>query len=356
MASESGTREMNNLEWLPHVGGGSRFGWSWLSSWDKCETLWWNRNLRPHPSGSLGIELPGYKPALDIGIRTHTGLENWFRSGYVLDAALQSHRDKHGGDDGLLAGADQALVDSVATTDRLLRAYDAKYGLNGTHPDHPHKEIVSIEDELQLDVGYGGYMFTARLDLVWRYSGYIWALEHKTTNARQFNGLTARIDLDGQFTGQNMLLTEHFPNEHVGGVTADILLKDRGAQSKFPELLRKDTSRSPEQLEKFRLDVARKLDRIDNAVGNYRELLSKGVAHDDAATLTFDGSPDGTQCVNLLGYKCDFYDLCLNRRISSKLVETQFVPRQYKHTHENPLAAQLTVETTPPSPTAATQT
>jgi hypothetical protein len=328
---------MSNLEWLPERRGGSRFGWHFLSNWSKCQTYWYNSTLRPHPGGQpghLGIEAASYSPALDIGSRFHKGLEAYF-AGYDVDSVLSAHRSLLEQAPGAALDGSTPQADSIATADRLLVRYmDRYHPTRGTHPDSG-REVLAIERELAIDVGYQGYVFTARLDLVWSYAGYIWALEHKTTSAQQYGQLLKRIHLDGQFTGQYWLLTEHYPDQPVGGVTCDIAVKDRGGKSGLPEFQRVDTSRTPEQLEKFRLDVARKLDQIEHAVGDYRELLSKGVESGAAAELVFDGSPDGYQCVGTFG-KCDFYDLCLNRRQASFIVKSDFKPREYKYGHENP--------------------
>lgn len=331
----------SNLDWLPTMKGGSRFGFHFLSDYQSCPTKWYNRNLRPHPSGGLGIEPLGYRAALDIGSRVHRGLEAWYltklNNATSLDAAITGHRSPAD------EFPDGELAESISLTDRLLRLYHERY------LDDPAKEIVwhhgkpGVELELQVDVGYKGYLFTARLDLVWRFDSYVWAVEHKTVAASLLGRLLDRSDIDGQFTGQYWLLTEHFPGEHVGGVVLDAIVKDRGKSEK-PALYRKNTSRTPEQIEKFRLDVARRLDQIENAVGNYRELLDHGLPHDDAARVVFDGTPDPYQCVSSYG-KCEFYDLCLNRRVAPDVIQSSFKPRQYLHTHENPFQVELDTTT-----------
>src|SRR5258706_602917 len=348
---------------VPVHPGGSAFGWHFLTNWSNCQTYWWNRNLRPHPDGGLGIEPIESRVPLAIGSAFHTGLEVWYHSGWAdaqdtgersLAQALSAARDAlvaHGFDP---TGDNEDAVGAWATLEELLTRYHSTYGPDGSQCEWPNDMVLSdtagqpyIERELALDLGYHGYVLTARLDLIVLNGSHgLIAREHKTSAASLANRLLDRFELDGQATTQALMLVHHFPDQPIIGVEVNVAIKDRASKSPLPALIRRRTHRSDAQLEKFTLDARRKLGQIDAAVAYYESLMMAGMSADEAARVAFDGSPDGYQCVGAFG-KCAFFDLCANRPISESIVAQQFRPRSYAHHWENPLAAKATVQTTP---------
>lgn len=354
------------------ITSGSKLGWSFLSSFSDCPTKWYLRNLAPWPGSPIrvdaihhklyldnqaisgepisgtapelpvGLEPRRFSPALDAGTRFHAAIEAFYRSGVrdgvdtrirSLDAAL--------GAVGTAEHDSEPEHESVATARRLVERYCNHYTNDDIEVAIREDGQPMIEEELWLDLGFGGYKFTARLDMIYRRSGYLWALEHKTTAASSLGKLIQRFTLDGQVTGQFLQLASHFPNEQIGGVTLNAAVKDRGARSTAPEFTRRDYHRTHAQLEKFRLDLVRKLSQIDALVEQWMDLVTKGMDYDDAARAVFDASPSGYQCVGM-GVACDFYSYCANREVASRLALDTFQPRSYKWEHENPLRVQPT--------------
>lgn len=345
-----------NIPKLPKsLSGGSPLGWHFMKDFKNCETYWWNRNLRPHPAGGVGIEPRESREALAIGTAFHRFAEFWYLSGWdtengrdtghrnlttALDAARRSMIE-HGFDPSSEGPGSAAW----AIVEQLAIRYHAKYGPGGTHEEFPSYRVHSIENRLEpmveqefwLDLGYNGYLFTARLDLIVQTSAGLLALEHKTSAASLAGKLLDRFQLDGQATAQSIMLARHFPDEPIVGVELNVAVKDRGAKSSLPMLMRERTHRSEAQLEKFEMDAVRTLRRIDDTVGYYDSLLHSGMGYDEAARVAFDGNPDGYQCVGAFG-KCAFFDLCNNRQISDHIVGLEFEPRSYEHYWENPYA------------------
>lgn len=368
--------------------GGSRFGWSYLTAASDCPTKWYWRNLAPWPGQSLtvdpvsrtlrsgplpgslsveparhglsvgppqadlsvgerasdlllvGIESTKFAPALDVGSRVHAGLEAWYRSG-VRDGVDTQERSRDlamgAVRDGLSVDPTGPELEAVALAEKLVANYVAMYGTD------PSVEVLvfpdgtpGVEAELWLDLGYGGYQFTSRLDLIYRSNGYLYALEHKTTAASAYGKLVQRFILDGQVSGQYLQLASHFPNEPIGGVTLNAIVKDRAAKSQLPAFSRRTFSRTPAQLEKFRLDMVRKLSQIDQWIEQFIDLLASGVDPHDASLAVFDGTPSGTQCVGM-GFACEFFELCANREVAHRLALDDFQARNYEHSYSNPL-------------------
>lgn len=356
--------------------GGSRFGWSYLSVASDCPTKWFLRNLAPWPGSGVvvdpitrhlsmdgarelpisgqgddstpllpvGLESKRFSPALDTGSRFHLGLEAYYRSGLAIsgDRLVDTRqRDLDAAISGAAVGMSpeptEPELESLSVAQRLLRGYVAHYGGDSdvevvVLPDN----TPGVELELWLDLGHQGYQFTSRLDLVYRKAGYLWALEHKTTAASALGKLINRFSIDGQVTGQFLQLVSHFPDEPIGGVTLNAAVKDRGAKSDLPSFSRRDYSRTPAQLEKFRLDAIRKLRQIDLWVEEWLELVAKGMSFEDAALAVFDGTPNGTQCVGM-GFACEFLQICQRREVAGRLLLDSYQPREYRDSWSNPL-------------------
>ena len=353
------------------ITSGSKLGWSYLSAHSDCPTKWYLKNLAPWPGSPIrvdpisrklylsvegdepisgepisgevpdlpiGLEPRKFSPALDTGTRFHSAIEAYYRSG-VRGGIDTRQRDP----DAAFAAIgtpehdSEAEVDAVATTRRLVEKYLYHYRDEEIEVAcDPIDGHPLIEEELWLDLGYGNYQFTSRLDMIYRQGGYLWALEHKSTSASAMGKLLQRFQIDGQVTGQFLQLVSHFPDETIGGVTLNAAVKDRGARSTLPEFTRRNYSRTPAQLEKFRLDIVRKLKSIDEHVEAWMDLVTKGMDFDDAARATFDASPNGYQCVGM-GIACDFFAYCTNREVASRLALDTYQPRTYKFSHENPL-------------------
>ena len=361
--------------------GGSPLGIHFLSDYSDCPTKWYWRNLAlwpgvipptdpsspisadpltveqgnargfPPPEGlPIGIESAGFAPALDTGSRVHAGLAAWYLSGCrdgedsrerSVSAALDAARL-----DPLISGDEptEAIAESLALTDKLLTGYAEFWKDEPVFVAHdPISGEPLVEREFWLDLGYRGYCFTARCDLTYwsgaPHSGYLRFMEHKTARASDLPRWLKRAELDGQFTGQYLIGASHFPSLPFDAVTLNVLVKDRSAKSKDPAFARRSYARTPSQLEKFRLDLVRRLKRIDEATEEWRDLVGRGMEPDDAAKIVFDGTPSGYECVGT-GIACTFASLCANRERASRLLLDSYQPRHYKYEWENPLRVQ----------------
>lgn len=365
----------------PPTSGGSPLGIHFLSDFSSCETRWYWRNLALWPGARLertspearerdnserasisggvsispapteglpiGITPARFKPALDTGSRVHAGIAAFYQSGCrdgedtgerSLDAMLDAARQDPPIDP-LTVSED--IVESLALTDRLLTKYFEVYqhddGVRVAFDDEGHP---LIEREFWLDLGYRGYRFTCRADLVyWAQGQYLRFMEHKTCRASDMPKWLKRADIDPQFSGQFLMGLSHF-GPKFDAVTLNAIVKDRARRSDLPELMRKDYARSPAHLEKFRLDLVRRLQRIDEKYEEWQGLVAKGMEPDDAAKIVFDGSPSGYECVGM-GVACDYLSLCVNRERLSGLLIDNFEPRHYKYAWENPLRRKM---------------
>lgn len=340
---------------------GSKLGWSFLQTASDCPWKWYLRNLAPWPGAdvmvdpttkclsmstgersnlSIGLQSKRFAPALSIGTWFHTGVETFYRSGISngvdtgvrsLDAAIAAINDSI--DQGEASDKER---EALAVTLRLMRNYHSHYQQDSDVEVLMLDNTPGIEYELWLDLGFKDYLFTSRLDMIYRKNGYIYAMEHKTTAASKLGKLISRFSIDGQVTGQYLQLVSHFPDDLIGGVTMNAAVKDRGAKSDLPSFVRRDYARTPAQMEKFRLDIVRKLNTIDGWVEQWLEMVAKGMSFEDAALAVFDGTPNGMQCVGT-GFACDFLELCQNREVLGRLLLDNYQPREYRDNWSNPM-------------------
>ena len=123
-----------------------------LKDWSDCQTRWFHRNLHLHPdeSDGIGLESRYTNSNLLVGSLVHTGLENWYFSGwrdgedsgeYSLEAAIEGARAhlkdrEEEWDDPAKRDSDWSL------TEHLLFLYHEHYGPNGTVPDYPRYRVL----------------------------------------------------------------------------------------------------------------------------------------------------------------------------------------------------------------------
>lgn len=353
------------------AGGGSPFGVHYITDFATCPTKFYWRNLAiwpgvylsvgpdgaitdareaqafaDSPTLPVGVEQRGFAPALDTGSRVHAGVAAFYLSGCrdgedsgerSLDAMLEAAREDPPWPDDPTEGH----YESLALADKMLRRYFEVYKAeDAVRVAFDPEGQPLVEREFWLDLDYNGYRFTCRADLVyWQNGEYLRFMEHKTCRASDLPKWLKRAELDGQFTGQFLMGRSHFPDQPFDAVSLNALVKDRGAKSNLPDMMRKPYSRSNAQLEKFRIDTVRKLKRIDESVEEWRDLIGRGMEPEDAAKVVFDGSPSGYECVGT-GISCTFATLCSNRERLSSILLDSFQPRQYKYQWENPLRVQ----------------
>lgn len=324
---------MNLALTLDLASGASPFGNSYLVCWAECRKRWFNQFLRPQvfeaedgtKLQAMGLAPRHTDPNLSKGRMFHHGLASWFLSGI-----------KDGEDTGeynlnfAIAGIDQSFeackgeysdpavaAQDYLTIQALMISYHEAFGPKAAARDWPTISVVCddeghpyIEREFRMDLG-GGRVFTCRADTIVRHHGYLKVFEHKTSTVRGVGGRLGTLQRDSQFTGELFTLTGHFPDEPLNGVLVNVVPKDRGPNSKFRVAERETTTRTPEQLEQWRLDALSMLQEIDDAVGAFnRAVESGGHTVEQAAALCFPETGEFTGRCYKYNRQCEFWDLC----------------------------------------------
>jgi hypothetical protein len=312
----------SNLDILPHTeGGGTRFGWSFLKSWKACRTKWYDTYLRPHPDGGTGTEPTFTGEALLLGSAVHKGLEAyynantgimWSDEGRILSVhghARKELRERISE----MAGGEEEYTKLTAQADDMLTTYIHHW--TETEPEYPTWKVALdkngeplVEREFELDLGYNGYVFTSKIDVVCVFQDeYLVPLEHKTVDVSRAGRLVQQFMLDGQASGQLWLLQQCYPHLEVGPLHLNMLVK----RAKRDPFRREPISRQPVDLEVFYHNTVRTLKEIDDHVGEWRSLVQRGMDPDTAARVIFDSTPDSFQCAG--NFQCAFYGACTAR-------------------------------------------
>lgn len=319
----------------------TRFGWSFLSRYRRCPLSWWNSNLRPHddgtPAGKRGVVPAFTGEALGVGSMFHRGIQDYLLSGwedgkYDVNAGIEGVHKEYA--ERLEEWEPEKKDKMLKTTIDLMDGYDAWWGPNGRYPDWPELQILAdaegnplIEAEFEIDLDWHGYVFTARLDAVVLWGGYVCALEHKTTDVSWASRLRDRFMLDGQVTGQVMCLQSwESPSEEIrampiGGVLLNAVCKRAKNVDPF---WREQFSRSPGQLQKFRRDTIRTLTMIEADIAEYEDLVAAGLEPWVAGPQVFASNPPGDTCVG--NFRCDYFDLCSAGEAAQSISQALYRP------------------------------
>ncbi len=307
--------------------GGTQFGNSYLKAWALCPRYWFNTYYRPVDDAdgfSRGIAPAYTKAPLLTGSVFHDGIAEWYRSG-VRDGEDRGLRDLE-----RALGAAQATSSSRAreyeseqtreedlnNVEVLLRGYHDRFGPDSASPEFPHIRIACdpagepyIEREWAFEL-MPGYTYTCRTDAIIYDRGILKSFEHKTASAYGIKPRMHSLPMDSQFTGEQWILRQVFPDQVISGTLVNIVLKGRSAASKYDIAERETTTRTPEQLERWRMGCIDILNQIREACEAYDHQVASGCAHEKALDAFF---PDhGTRtghCTAYNGY-CEFYELC----------------------------------------------
>lgn len=335
---------MHNLRTAIHKrgeSGGTEIGWSALSQYARCPLQWALAELLPHPSGGAGIaSRPGR--ALIVGTLVHAWLAGWYRSdpehgNYDADAgfaALNEAALEFSEDDLQQSGASNKATPLAEALD-LCRRYAAECCATGPDPDR-ERFIVAIDDEgplveryFKIDLGYGGYYFTSRIDTIgWACDdlptttspGTMVIPEHKTCDVSKRKATLDDLALSGQFSGEAMAVRNELG--HKGKIIPYINLIQKRAAARDVCRIWEPNERTDADLEKFRIDVVKRLKHMDADVAEYRELVKAGVPPLTAIHLVFSAHPPRETCAGQ-GYQCFAYEGCRDRKnFSSWLLGT----------------------------------
>lgn len=326
------------MRMLPHdpEKGGSRVGWHFISTWKKCQMLWWNVYGRPHALGGTGHvirESPGDARAL--GTVIHAALEAWYTHDYSLDAAMA-------GTERAVARYDWWPADTraemLANAVEVMQRHHAYCGPEGTVPETDRYVVARdatgplVERTFEIPLApdhptLHEYVFTAKTDLVVTEvsTGRLWPMDHKSCNANTKVGLEREYRLSGQASGQLWVLRQLWPTANLGhGGLCNAVIKGAGRGKPPREIF--EVPRSTLDLDVFAHTTLRTLVAINAAVEEWYGLVDAGQDPDAAALLVFDSYPDAYTCAGKWS-PCDFFGACSHRDASGSWLASQTTPR-----------------------------
>ena len=303
--------------------GGSPFGNSFLSTFATCPRKWFNQNIRPFDGGK-GIRPQFTSEHLIKGRIFHEALAELYLSGcrdgedtgeWDLDRAKTVLESEHTRSIDEYGNLEKAEEDLFLLTSMLVNYYD-EFSPSGSQPDFPTIRVMHdgegkplIEREFSIDLGYGGYVFTCRADLLILHHGYPKVMEHKTSAPgfwaqKRLNA----IHTDSQFTGECFVLASLFPDIQVDGVLCNVIIK----KGKSKIAIRESTRRDQHDYNTFRMSALDILQQIDRRTEGYTNDIKAGWAEEEAINRWFpDHGMKTGGCENYGG--CEFQVLCRNK-------------------------------------------
>jgi len=336
--------------------GGTEIGWSSLSAFHACEKRWALGELLPHPKGGFGIGARMAHP-LFVGQRIHDAMKAWYLSDptsmadwdgspvtrrYSAEAGMEALREG-GKRDKAAVENDEDWAKWSAEAEQLWRRYSAETGASGPDPETNYfvvahdNEGPMVERFFAVPLGYQDYYMTTRLDTVgWavddlptsKNPGTIVIPEHKTCDVSFRAATLADYGLSGQVSCEALAVKECLGFlGHVYPVINLIQKRSKGEKTLLSERGRtgelcriwEPVDRSERDLLKFKIDMVRRLKRMNSLVEEYKEHVKLGVDPLDAIELVFDGHPERMTCAGQ-GFRCGMYDLCRNRQNAKALL------------------------------------
>lgn len=175
-----------------------------------------------------------------------------------------------------------------------------------------HGRAPLIEHEWEIDLGYGGYFYTTRIDtvVIRCADDVLSADECKTCDTNRAAADYRAWRLDPQLTGEQYALEQTWGiHGQRCGVNLDHVIKraGKGGKGRPPRDLRDFhiLDRNERRLENFRRQMVRTLMQLDTHIGEYRELIAKGVPEPLAGRMAFSSEVPGSRCA-----WCIMQDVC----------------------------------------------
>ena len=303
--------------------GGSLIGNSYIAKFAQCPRDWFHSYYHPFDGGK-GIRSRFTSEHLLKGRVFHEGIAALYTSGcrdgedtgeWDLDLAISVLEMDHASAS-VEYESEQKAEEDLLLVRSMLIAYHDEFSPVGANPDYPVIRVMHdgegkplVEREFSVDLGFGGYVFTCRADLIITHHGYPKIMEHKTSApgfwaSKRLNA----IHTDSQFTGECFVLASLFPDEPIDGVLCNVVIK----KGKSKIALRESTRRDHHDLNTFRMAVLDILLQIDQRVEAFENDMDSGHTLMESMDRWF---PDhGTRtggCENYGG--CQFQRLCLNK-------------------------------------------
>lgn len=313
---------------LPKQHSGSPTGNSYLSLWTKCKRKWFYEYLWPHSDGSVGLAPTTTKAPLLLGSMLHAGKEVWFTSGvrdgedtghYDLEAALAAV-DALVGQRAREWADDATKAEHLAMVRQWLVDWHRHFGPEGYTPLWPETKVLCLEDgrpaaelEITVPLGFEDYVYTCRADLVSLYQDrYVRVEEHKTSAPSFVDKLLNSLPKSSQFTGEMFALTHAFGESHpIDCIRVHAHIKGWTPKSKFSSPVKfGTTTRTPAQLERFRLRAVSILGEIQTAVEAFEAGRAAGVEVEVLADHLFPEVGEHTGACYDFNSTCEFEGIC----------------------------------------------
>lgn len=314
--------------------GGLNISISALSTWLKCERLYFWQYVYENEDGSHGIEPMYTKDYLLIGSGVHAGLAAYYLSGwrdglYSLDAGLEGAR-AHLAPRANESPSEDEFAKVQAETERLIRNYDAEYGPNSAAPEWPNTRIADIDGKPLIECTfsvplYTGHVLTVRPDaVVWNFDTMM-PFEHKVPAASSVSRTIGEAGLSGQGLAQEAILAQH--GVPARGNLLNVIV--RGPVRNTRPFQRFPVSHDPWAVHQLLKLAGDTVTDIIRATERWEMLKADGFNQLEAAKVAFRlvGTLSG-HCVGKFG-PCSKYDLCAHSGNEQRML-SGFRQRVYK--------------------------
>ena len=315
--------------WLPQPKqhGGSLVGNSYLSLWAKCRRKWFLEYAYPHPDGGSGLSPLVTKKPLLMGSLLHAGKQHWYESGvrdgedtgqYSLEAALGAV-EAHAAQRNQEWATSEEQAEDVAAVKQLLVDFHRHFGPEGHTPLWPETKILCLDDgrpavelELTAPLGFGDYIYTCRADAFSLYQDrYLRVEEHKTSAPSFVDRVATNLAKTSQFSGEYYMARNSFPDAAMDAIHLHIHIKGWSTRSKFPQPVKfATTTRTAEQLERFRLQAVSLLREIEDTMAQYEQGQAAGVDLPHLMDSLFPEIGERTGECYSYNSTCQFEGLC----------------------------------------------
>jgi hypothetical protein len=299
--------------------GATSYGVHFLGDWD-CEKYGYLRYRAPHPRGE-GLAPTHKSSNLLFGAAIHEALEAYYQSGwkdgnYDPECALAAFTLAIGREADQWYSPEQ-YEKFTALGRAMIFNYYEWYGPNGRVPEYPEIRVATdrdglpiIEREYTIPLG-GNRVFTCRVDLaVWR-GDWLCLMEHKTTSRGGLSFLLNQSRYDSQFTGEYLVLSQAMGDQPLQGIIVNAMIKDASPRGKTPPFVRDYCYRGTALVEQFKLDLANRLERIDQLNDKYDGLVAEGMDPWEAARHTYPTRGMSAGMCSRFGQTCPYMEMCL---------------------------------------------
>lgn len=268
----------------PKLVKGSDWGGSRMTCAQTCKQKYYYENLVPHPAGGSGLVLVESKLAPTKGTLMHAGLQRFYELKMAspelpyMDRVVQSIKYCLDGIKQFSLSDDQRELlreELIAAMDQ----YCTKYELEDLEP---------IAVELPVTVKIGEYVHTGIIDLLARWQGIPYVVDHKTTSM-QLGFLFKKLRFDLSMKGYAIAASEKM-GEPVNALV-------NGVRFKGTKTLECEFDREPIMYnEAERAEFPRTIQAIRKEI--------------ELCEASGFWPKSGAQCVQIWG-ECDFRKLCV---------------------------------------------